>query len=587
MAQTGRIFAINLLANSKPAQRAFSDIGKAAGRIPTPMAAAAASITAVFAAVTAVAVKSFGELLKLGEEFNNVERIIRVGTGAVGADLEALQESFRDVARNVPNAFGDVASVIAELDTRTDLAGDGLEMMAEQLLTLSRLMGADAVATTRETTRMFNRFGLSAEEASDMLDLLFRASQASGAGVDQLAADVTKNAAALTGMGLSLEESVALIALFEREGVRTRTMVSALQTGFLKLTKDSTVPLNEALATTFTELQTLDREAAVAKGLEIFGTSALELVDAVRDGRLSVEEFTAALVEGDSTILGVAEETDGWRVELDKFKNYLKLEFEDEATAVFDGLTEVVRQLIPVANEVKEAYEEGGLASALEVLAAEWDRVYENHIQPLWWRFLDFLEFDVLPAALEIGSAIGRALGQALQNAVGRYMETVAQKFLDNPLTWLIPGQRAIALGLRSLGQSIQTEIDFGLPGERRVPITYTAPELPSGLDWGSGGLPAFPGATPTPQSTGPLLPGQTWGSGGLPYIPAMARGGIVTTPTLALVGEAGPEAIVPLDRMGGTTVNVTVTSADPQAVVEAIRRYTRSNGPLGQVVPV
>jgi hypothetical protein len=30
------------------------------------------------------------------------------------------------------------------------------------------------------------------------------------------------------------------------------------------------------------------------------------------------------------------------------------------------------------------------------------------------------------------------------------------------------------------------------------------------------------------------------------------AEGGIVTRPTLALVGEAGPEAIVPLDRSRG-----------------------------------
>ena len=40
--------------------------------------------------------------------------------------------------------------------------------------------------------------------------------------------------------------------------------------------------------------------------------------------------------------------------------------------------------------------------------------------------------------------------------------------------------------------------------------------------------------------------------------------------------------------RSGGAapvTVNVTVTSADPDAVVQAIRRYTRYNGPLGQVV--
>jgi hypothetical protein len=37
----------------------------------------------------------------------------------------------------------------------------------------------------------------------------------------------------------------------------------------------------------------------------------------------------------------------------------------------------------------------------------------------------------------------------------------------------------------------------------------------------------------------------------------------------------------------GQTVVNVNVTSADPQAVVEALRRYTRANGPLGSVVKV
>jgi hypothetical protein len=40
-------------------------------------------------------------------------------------------------------------------------------------------------------------------------------------------------------------------------------------------------------------------------------------------------------------------------------------------------------------------------------------------------------------------------------------------------------------------------------------------------------------------------------------------------------------------DTQGQTIINVTVTSADPQAVVEALRRYTRANGPLGSVVTV
>jgi hypothetical protein len=33
--------------------------------------------------------------------------------------------------------------------------------------------------------------------------------------------------------------------------------------------------------------------------------------------------------------------------------------------------------------------------------------------------------------------------------------------------------------------------------------------------------------------------------------------------------------------------VTINVSGADPQAVVEALRRYTRANGPLGQVVTV
>lgn len=88
----------------------------------------------------------------------------------------------------------------------------------------------------------------------------------------------------------------------------------------------------------------------------------------------------------------------------------------------------------------------------------------------------------------------------------------------------------------------------------------------------------------PDPSKPLPKLPaGLEWGIGGLPML---ADGGVVTGPTLALIGEAGPEAVVPLDRgYGQTIVNVTVTSADPQAVVEAIRRYTRQNGPLGGVV--
>jgi hypothetical protein len=50
----------------------------------------------------------------------------------------------------------------------------------------------------------------------------------------------------------------------------------------------------------------------------------------------------------------------------------------------------------------------------------------------------------------------------------------------------------------------------------------------------------------------------------GLNNMPQLADGGIVNKPTIAMIGEAGAEAVVPLDRMGGfgTTVNVNVAGS-------------------------
>jgi hypothetical protein len=70
-----------------------------------------------------------------------------------------------------------------------------------------------------------------------------------------------------------------------------------------------------------------------------------------------------------------------------------------------------------------------------------------------------------------------------------------------------------------------------------------------------------------------------------VPNIPMLAQGGIVTSPTLAMIGEAGPEAVVPLSRAGefgmggGGNVTIHVNGGDPNAVVAALRTYMRQNG--------
>jgi len=71
--------------------------------------------------------------------------------------------------------------------------------------------------------------------------------------------------------------------------------------------------------------------------------------------------------------------------------------------------------------------------------------------------------------------------------------------------------------------------------------------------------------------------------------IPRMAEGGVVSSATLAIIGEAGPEAVVPLDKMRGMGGDITInisgglgTSTDiANAVYENLRFYNQNVGPL------
>ncbi len=76
-----------------------------------------------------------------------------------------------------------------------------------------------------------------------------------------------------------------------------------------------------------------------------------------------------------------------------------------------------------------------------------------------------------------------------------------------------------------------------------------------------------------------------------LPNIPRLADGGLVMGPQLSVIGEAGPELVVPLDKVGnlggGNTYQITVQTGvgDPREigrqVVDAIKQYERTAGPV------
>ena len=71
-------------------------------------------------------------------------------------------------------------------------------------------------------------------------------------------------------------------------------------------------------------------------------------------------------------------------------------------------------------------------------------------------------------------------------------------------------------------------------------------------------------------------LPGVSLGYIGNVYLPRLARGGIVDSPTVAMIGEAGKEAVVPLENTGFLQTMGRVVSS---AVVDALGGITSHSG--------
>jgi uncharacterized membrane protein YjjP (DUF1212 family) len=179
-----------------------------------------------------------------------------------------------------------------------------------------------------------------------------------------------------------------------------------------------------------------------------------------------------------------------------------------------------------------------------------------------------------LVAAAVVATNIAMALNPFSLIAIGIGLLVAGLVIAYNKFEWFRDGVKLIVNSITGFFEGMVnaavTAVNLIIKAYNSIPILPNIPEAPK------LSIPQL-GASEAPRPAAGRL-----------GIPRMAEGGIVNSPTLALIGEAGPEAVVPLDRMqtgGGITINVTgglATSAEiGESVVNALRAYSRSAGPL------
>ena len=242
-------------------------------------------------------------VIKTFNDFQESQKILVQATGASGEALKKMSENVLHLQSSVNQGQSEIAEAVGEINTRLGLTWEELEKTTENYLKFATVTGQNGKEAIADNIRLFNIWGVSAQDQALYLDQLAFAGQATGVNVGTLTKNLTDNQVALEQMGLWLTESIALLSNFEKEGVNADQALAAMKIGIAKLVKEGKSP-TEAINTLVESIKNAKTETEwMHIAVETFWQrGGLAMYNAIRSGTLSIEEFSKSLNNAKGTV---------------------------------------------------------------------------------------------------------------------------------------------------------------------------------------------------------------------------------------------------------------------------------------------
>ena len=235
-----------------------------------------------------------GDLSQGGMNFGQSMADLSSITGIAGDDLKTLGENARKVGQDSGLGAGTAARAYAILASQIDVAVigmAGLNNLQEKSVTLAQASGMSIDAAATSLAGTINQFGLSANEAERVINVLAAGSKYGAAEIEELSQSFKVVGSAASAMGLTVEQSAGALEVLSKANLKGSEAGTALRNIILKLNTELGVDLSRtSLSTALDALKPKLTDAAYLS--KLFGMENIAAAQYLIQNSSAVEEMT-------------------------------------------------------------------------------------------------------------------------------------------------------------------------------------------------------------------------------------------------------------------------------------------------------
>lgn len=462
---------------------------------------------------TAVALEGIGiAAVKAGSDFEAQMSRVKAISGATGAEFEKLKDQTIQLGADTSFSASQAAEGMENLAAAGFTTNEIMEAMPG-LLDMAAASGEDLASSSEIAASTLRGFGLEAEEAGHVADVLAENANRTNAAVSDTGEAMKYVAPLARAAGIRFEETAAAIGIMANAGIKGSQAGTTLRGAISRLSKptDDMRDAMEELGVSFYDsngkMKSLSEQVGMLEGafsgmtdeqknnylVTLYGQEALSgMLALINEGQGSLTDLTKSYENCDGSAKKAADTMQdnlkGAIDELSGSAESLGIVFYED---VSDSLKETAKTATESINNITEAFEDGGLEEAIEVAGDEFANLAvktAEHAPDMVDAAVDFIESfakglgknkkKLIGAAGDIAATLAGGLADLLPDELERPVDEAIDAISDS----LNSG------GLKKAGKTLVTTFDNLVDAAGNL-AEKALPPLTKGLDFAAENL--------------------------------------------------------------------------------------------------